>query len=206
MASILLNLIDRSNDSNNSSVVIFGKDVTTSTDEIAIAWQVIKNLGQGFTHPFTYDLGVSAAASDSYGNYSPRIPANVGSAFGMTLGTSGDVFAQKGEAANPTTVEVANDLPKGAINAQIYRSGKLFATKSNLAPGQKAVFEFKPTIWIGVASEIEEGDVMNAAILSTINTEISLLGIASADIVMTGGGPGPNSTPFAFNLENIKMV
>ncbi len=206
MASILLNLIDKSNDSNNSSVVIFGKDVTTSTDEIAIAWQVIKNLGQGFSHPFTYDLGVSAAASDSDGNFSPRIPANIGTASAMTLGASGDVFAQTGEAANPTTVEVANHLSKGAINAQIYRSGKLFATKTNLAPGQKAVFEFKPTIWVGVVSQVEEGDVMNSAIISDINTEISLLGIASADIVMTGGGPGANSTPFAFNLENIKMA
>lgn len=206
MASILLNLIDKSNDSNNSSVVVFGKDVTASTDEIAIAWQVIKNLGQGFTHPFTYDLGVSAAASDSYGNYSPRIPAKVGSAFTMTTGESGDVFAQKGEAANPATVEVANDLPRGAINAQIYRSGKLFATKTNLAPGQKAVFEFTPRIWIGVVSQVDEGDVMNSAIISNINTELSLLGIASADIVMTGGGPGPNSTPFTFNLENIKYA
>ena len=47
---------------------------------------------------------------------------------------------------------------------------------------------------------------MNSAIISNINTELSLLGIASADIVMTGGGPGPNSTPFQFTLENVKMV
>jgi hypothetical protein len=67
------------------------------------------------------------------------------------------------------------------------------------------VFEFKPTIWIGVASQIVQGQVMDSAIISNINTEISLLGIASADIVMTGGGPGANSTPFAFNLENIVM-
>lgn len=206
MASILLNLIDRSNDANNSSVVIFGKDVTTNTDEIAIAWQVIKNLGQGFNHPFTYDLGVSVSASDSYGNYSPLIAAENGNAYGMTLGASGDVFAHIGEAADPTSVEVANHLPKGAMNAQVYRSGKLFATKTNMSPGQKAVFRFKPTIWVGVVSQVEEGDVMTSAILSDINTELSLLGIASADIVMTGGGPGPNSTPFTFNLENIKYA
>ena len=72
-------------------------------------------------------------------------------------------------------------------------------------PWQKAVFEFKPTIWIGVASQVVQGQVMNSAIISNINTELSLLGIASADIVMTGGGPGANSTPFAFNLENIVM-
>ena len=44
-----------------------------------------------------------------------------------------------------------------------------------------------------------------SAVVSNINTEISLLGIASADIVMTGGGPGANSTPFAFSLQNVVM-
>jgi hypothetical protein len=32
---------------------------------------------------------------------------------------------------------------------------------------------------------------------------LSLLGIASADIVMTGGGPGSNAMPFAFSLQNV---
>jgi hypothetical protein len=68
------------------------------------------------------------------------------------------------------------------------------------------VFTFKPTIWIGVASQVEPGDVIDSAILSEINTEISLLGIVSADIVMTGGGTGPNATPFAFTLQNIVMA
>ena len=45
-------------------------------------------------------------------------------------------------------------------------------------------------IWIGVVSQIEQGQVMNSAILSDINTEISLLGISRADIVMRGGGAG----------------
>jgi hypothetical protein len=44
---------------------------------------------------------------------------------------------------------------------------------------------------------------MNSAIIANANTEISLIGIASADIVMTGGGPGPSSTPYQFNLENV---
>jgi hypothetical protein len=102
-------------------------------------------------------------------------------------------------------VQVLNALPKGAINVGCYKDGKLLALKTSIAPQQKAVFEFKPTLWIGVVSQIEQGQVMNSAILSHINTEISLLGIASADIVMTGGGPGSNSTPFAFNLENVVM-
>jgi hypothetical protein len=47
--------------------------------------------------------------------------------------------------------------------------------------------------------------VMNSAIMSCVNTELSLLGIASADIVLTGGGPGRDSSPFQFSLENVVM-
>ncbi len=109
----------------------------------------------------------------------------------MNLTASGDTLAYVGGGTNPTEVQVANNLQTGAINASIYKGGKMLALKTSIAPKQKAVFQFKPTIWIGVTSEVEQGQVMNSAIISSINTEMSLLGIASADIVLTGGGPGP---------------
>ena len=55
-------------------------------------------------------------------------------------------------------------------------------------------------------SQVEQGQIINAAIISEVNTEISLLGIQSADIVMTGGGPGADSQPFSFHLENVVMA
>ena len=58
-------------------------------------------------------------------------------------------------------------------------------------------------IWIRVVPQVQEGDVMDFAATSQVDTELSLLGIASADIVMTGGGRGANSTPFQFSLENV---
>ena len=203
---ILLNFVNQSNDSNNSEVVVFQKNVATDFDELAIAWQVIQNCGQGDNHPFTYPMTMAVSASDSYGNYTPRLTAQNGQLFAVTLTSSGDQLGLAGSGTSATEVQVLNGLPKGAISANIYKANKLLAAKTAVAPQQKAVFQFKPTIWIGVASEIEEGQVMNSAIISSINTEISLLGIASADIVMTGGGPGPNSTPFQFNLANVVMA
>jgi hypothetical protein len=100
-------------------------------------------------------------------------------------------------------MQVSNQLPAGSIDANIYKNGALLTAKTAVLPQQHAIFEFKPTIWIGVVEGVNEGDVLNSAILSQINTELSLTGVASADIVMTGGGPGPNSTPFTFTLENI---
>ena len=206
MEKIKLNFINKSADVNNSSVVIFQQNVAEDFGEIAIAWIVIQNCGRLDNHPFTYPMQFDVCASDSYGNYTPQLVASKGEAFEMIKDSSGDILRMSSTpAASTNEVEIRNNLASGAINANCYRDGKLFAAKTGLAPGQKAVFEFQPKIGIGVVSQIEEGDVMSSAIISQINTEINLFGIKSADIVMTGGGTGKESEPFNFTLENINQ-
>jgi hypothetical protein len=204
--SIKLNFINRSNDANNSQIVIFQKNVATDFDELSVAWHVIQNCGVLDNHPFTFPMSMKVSASDSWGNYMPQVPAENGQMYHVEYGSSGDTLSACGAATSGKEVQVRNDLNKGAINASIYKDGRLLALKTNIAPNQKAVFEFKPTIWIGVVSQVTQGEVMNSAIMSDVNTELSLLGIISADIVMTGGGPGKNSTPFKFTLENIQRA
>jgi hypothetical protein len=75
--------------------------------------------------------------------------------------------------------------------------------KEAVAPGQKAVFRFTPTLWIGVASQVQESRALHAAVMSSANTQLPLAGVAAADIVMTGGGTGADAQPFAFALEQI---
>lgn len=204
MDKIKLNFINKSSDTNNSSIVIFQQNVAEDFGEIAIAWKVIENCGRLDNHPFTYPMAFQVSASDSYGNYTPQLNSANGQAFDMIKSPSGDILQLSSvPATNSDEVEIRNNLETGAIDANCYRDGKLLATKTGLAPGQKAVFEFQPKIYIGVVSQIEEGDVMNSAIISQINSQINLFGIRSADIVMTGGGPGKSSTAFNFTLENI---
>jgi hypothetical protein len=206
MSAIQLNFINRSNDKNNSDIVIFSKNRATDFEELAVAWIVIKNCGQGFNHPFSYPLESTVSVSDSYGNYSPELPASPGQAFTFSTDSSGDVLKLSGNASGHEETDVVNGLEKGSINAGIWKNRRLYATKIDITPGQKAVFEFTPTIFIGAVSQVEEGQIMNSAIISSINTELNLLGIASADIVMTGGGPGPTSTPFIFTFENVEYA
>jgi len=200
-----LNFINDSNDMNDSSVVIFQKNAAAD-EETAIAWTLIQNCGQGSNHPFTYPQASTIGYGDSYGNFTPQVDALPGQQFSAVFTVSGDEIQATGISNLPNQIELYNALPKGAIDARVFKSGRLFATKTGLAPGQTAVFEFKPTLWIGVVSEIVQGQAMNAAVVSSVYTEISLLGIASADIVMTGGGPGPSSTPFQFALQNIAVA
>jgi hypothetical protein len=204
-AEVKLNFVNRSNDANNSSIVIFAKNAS-GMNELAVAWLVIENCGQGWSHPFTYPQAVSVGVSDSSGNFSPQIAAEDGQMFLVNATSSGNELSPAGQGSDPRSVQILNGLERGAIDAIVFRAGKPYATATSLAPQQRALFQFKPTIWIGVVSQLREGEVMNSAILSSINTEISLWGIASADIVMTGGGPGAGSTPFMFTLQNIVMA
>jgi hypothetical protein len=203
MSDIKLNFINQSNDQNNSNVVIFQKNVATGFDEIALAWKVIKNCGRYDNHPFVFPMGYSANVIDGNNNFTPHVDINHGEMYHAKEHPAGVTLAYASPAANANQMQVSNQLPTGSINANIYKNGELLAATPNVLPQQHAAFEFKPTIWIGVVEGVNEGEVLNSAILSQVNTELSLFGVASADIVMTGGGPGPNSIPFTFTLENV---
>jgi len=204
---IKLRLVNYTHDVNDSNVVIFQQNVAEGFDELAVAWRVVRNLGLQCIHPFTYPLEFTIGAGDSWGNVTPQFAATVGERWEMVRDHTGDVLKICAEPARSyEEIELMNGLVKGGISARIYRDGKLLAQKTNVSPGQKAVFKFLPRIYLGVVSEVDEGDVMNSAILQDLNSEINLLGVRNADIVMTGGGAGPKATPFEFNLANINKA
>lgn len=204
---IKLNFVNNSNDANNSQVVIFQKNVASNFDEVALAWHVITSSGQGDSHPFTYPMNLTLNIGDTGDKSGPPLTDQSISVSQNRIMPSGEyALLMNPPATTDKEVQIRNDLAKGAINASIYKDGKLLAVNSPVTPEPNPVSEFKPSIWIGVSSEIEEGEVMQSAIISNINTELSLLGIASADIVMSGGGTGSNSIPYTFTLENIVMA
>jgi len=204
MNTVKLLFVNNSNDSNNSNVVIFQKNEVSSFDQLAIAWRVIRNCGKGDCHPFLFPNSMEVSASDSYRNFSNKLgDVKHGQLFHVFKEGTEPELAHVGKAPNENEIHVRNDREIGSIDAQIYRDGKLLAVKTNVVPAQSAAFQFEPTIWIGVVSQVQEEDVLNSAILSQVDKSFNLNGIASADIVMTGGGPGSCSTPFHFELENI---
>ncbi len=249
---IQLTLKNESQDVNNSTILVFQKNVATTYDEIAVAWQVIKDCGVGDSHPFTYHvepqeettdgngnaadpnkkpifhfhakLWIGAAsgieegsvinsavqfdveAVDSEGNTMPRQTASMGDMFEVVMAPSGHIIRKGSKpASSPSEVEVKNNLSPGAISANIYKEGKLLTGQKSVLPGQKAVFNSSSKSPAGAAPGTDEGRVMNSAVIQSINTELNLIGISSADIVMTGGGSGADASPFEFSLQNVKQ-
>lgn len=202
--NIDLRFINRSNDCGNSEVVLFQREVVAEFDELAIAWRVIRYCGRDCIHPFVYSTDVDIALGDEYGNFSPRVPAPNGSRLVIDAHPGGRPRLATSTSDAPLgDIEVVNQLGRGAVNVNAFVAGRVIAAKSAVAPGQKAVFRFSPVLWIGVGSQIEEGRALSSAVISSANTPIELVGIASADIVMTGGGGGERAQPFRFELENV---
>jgi len=207
MSDIALNFINNSNDSNNSQVVIFQKNAAPSlvaTQEIAVAWQAIPLNAPQKSHSFKVTDNFQVSVSDSFGNHTQRMTAQVGNRFDMISTPSGNKLVLNTE--NPATsheVEVCNELPLGSIGVHVYKDGKLLATKTGVAPGQQADFFFTPVLHVILGQQIVEGQVMNITPLSNADTQISLAGISSADLVLTGGGSGTSAVPYKFTLENV---
>lgn len=197
-----LRFVNRSNDSNNTEVVIFQKNEVANIAEIAVAWKRIVNCGHDCYHPFVFSTDLKLSIGDDNGNFSPRKKALAGGIYLVKTDRFGKTVSYRAQEGNTAEIQVMNCNQIGAFNVNIFRNDKLLDLKTAVVPQQKAVFRFVPTIWIGAASQIVEGQVFDSAILSSINTEISLVGVMSADIVMTGGGNGPQAKKLSFELVN----
>jgi len=201
MDGVQITFINQSNDMNNSSVVIFQKNVATNFAELAVAWRVIKNCGRGWSHDFVYPMQYQVGARDAWGNISNLEYALNGQSWAVDESPSGSSLNLRAQpSAGSTEVEVRNMLDVGSMDACIFRDGKMLACKTGVSPQQKAVFEFKPTIWVGVVSQVEEGEFINSAILTTVNQSFSLLGLTKAHLILSGGGSAPNALPYKFTL------
>ena len=201
-ATIKLNFINKSNSKNNLSVVLFQKNLLAESPETIIAWKVIQNCGLFDHHPFDFPLGLTISMEDSYGNFSPQLPANAGDTFQMITNASGNQLVNTGN-NNLPEIDARNGLAMGSLNVNIYRAGKLLAQQKDVVPNQMVAFDFNPMLFIGVVPYAQEGDVIKNNYVINVYTQISLMGISQADIIMTGGGIGPSATAYSFSLDNI---
>jgi len=193
---IFLRYINQSDTVGPVDIITFQKNVAIGFSADSVAWRIV-SLSQNESESTTYDrrlqLGYDNPDDVTIVNASP------GNLYGLN---NGIYYAGPGSSGSEIQTINTNDY---SVDVKIYRSGKLLSMQS-ADDNETSDFQFSPTIWIGVVSEISEGSVIDEAVMSEINTEISLLGIKSADIVMTGGGVGPSATPYSFSLQNITFA
>jgi hypothetical protein len=206
MSGIVITIFNKCTVPYSNAIVIFQKNVGSSgiPAETCIAWTVV-------VVPFEGSVAIpvpsetTVAASDAYGNATPQLTAQNGNRFDMISSPAGNQLQLSSQSASdPQVVEVCNELPVGAINAMMYRDNCLLARKTGFGPGQKAVFAFEPTLCFSFSTQIRPGDMLDATVTADPVLQLSLTGISSADLVMTGGGTGSSAQPYRLTLLDVK--
>ncbi|MGD9123869.1 MAG: hypothetical protein PVG60_02190 [Desulfarculaceae bacterium] len=197
-----LNLVNNTNYTGNLELVLFQTNSASADKSSAVAWKVVNSLGMGCSHAFTYTSSMQARFTDSFGTTTQMVEAEPGQVFSLVRDETGENITYAGQASNPARLEMNNGLETGTVDANIYKDDKLLATESQMSPGQAEAFLFNPVIWIANGFPVQEGQTVSLDSLSNI-TGIPVNGIASADIVITGNGAGPDPDTFEFTLENI---
>ncbi len=194
------NIIDNSNDNFDKKVVLFIANEDAGEVDYTLPWMTfivnLDNDNENRFNPFgsntietTIGLSSSAPIMATNGYNYERKGANLvvvgssgsGSAFKVT-NTNSDVskFLEVTIRRNGSRIEVVPIHPSGYGYSSGYYS-----------------FSYIPTIFIAVT------DTGSNPTLADTNTEISLFGVAGADLVITGGGVGPSATPYSISLANI---
>ena len=170
--------------------------------DLSRPWQIIRNLGQGSKRTIEFSDTQMVEVVDPDGNILPPLAAKRGEKFHITMGPSGTKLSVLGPASSPEEIEVLNGLASGSITVRILKDGHIAAEKTSVEPDQKAVFELLPRIFVDLRSEYDGGSMVSNNHLE----EFNLLGIRSADVVMSGGGSGETAVAFRFSIENTVMV
>lgn len=178
--SIPLNIVNKSMYIVN--IVVFQKNIVDPFSTEVFAWQVVR-LGRGGSKVIYYS---------PFLKISPTYIITPGFKYSIT--PTGTILS--GSSGSSTEIDIENISGFSVIN-KIYRSQKLLDADTILN-GQIESYQFFPAFFIGHISNVSEGDALTPSEVASVNTQISLLGIKSTDIAITGS-PGT----FSFTLENV---
>lgn len=202
---VKLRFLNQSRVVRSTDVVIFQKNKIWKTQPNIVPWKVIQNCTANHYHPLEYTDELKVSIGDSWGNFSlPQVvePNTHYEVVKLPIGRRFQKANQQFRDVRGLTIK--NNLHRGAISVNVYRNGRLVAQDPVVIPGQQSFFAFDPILYIGAVSNIQEGIVHHSAVMSSVNTQLSLLGVRSTDIVMRDSDRRQSSLqPFSFSLENV---
>ncbi len=204
MDVVKLNFVNRSNDQNNTEIVIFQKNNAEGFNVSAVAWKVIKGCEPGSNLLFDFPLDSTLQAKRENGSLTPVIKMPYGKVIEVVDDELAGIRLQvvHNVEVSDKEVFVKNSLEDETVEVRIYKGNKLLSVIKDLPVDKTGKFLMTETsLWFGAITEMAEGEVIVPAAFACIDAaEFSLAHVVSADIVMIGGG---FSTPFAFKFENV---
>jgi PKD repeat protein len=189
VAPVFITFINESGNPNPQTVFVFARNAASPSGELTdeIAWRVMSDIGTGSSSVLIYPRTFTVRASDAWGNFTPPLAAEIGRQYQVIADASGTELIPNESASQPNAIEVVSMLATGAIDVALYKNDKAFMQKTSVSPGQKATFILEPKLYWGIASDIEEGQVIGSAVLQTdVFFEQDLEGVTQATVTLTG--------------------
>ena len=202
---IEITYINKSDDRDNPTILVFMKPTDSDFSAYSTAWQVIKNIGYDSWHKFTYTIDTSVIATWDNGKSGTfPLETSIGKTYILKNTPGGFSLVENGDSSAENEFDIINKVitPEG-ISVVAFKDGSPIATKNQVARNQKAEFVLHPKLYFGVTSEYEVGDIIDSAVMSEEFTEISLEGLSNVMVEMRGNA----ANGYTFNVtEKLPAV
>jgi len=187
------------------TVFVFTKNETPTFDVLkeGVAWRTIPNIGRGSSSSFVFPVVTEVGATWQDGmNKTQILSSDIGKRYTVSQNDTGIVLAANGNASDTKSIDVNNDANiQDGVSASLYKDGKLMLTKKIVGYGQKATFVLKPKLYWGIASEIQESELINSAVLNTDSFfEQDLEGVTEVNISLNGNA----EEGYTFRIDSQK--
>jgi hypothetical protein len=173
------------------TVFVFTKNETPTFDVLkeGVAWRTIPDIGRGSSSSFVFPIVTEVGATwNGDMNKTQILESNIGKRYTVSQNDTGIVLAENGNASDTKSIDVNNDANiQDGVSASLYKDNKLMLTKNIVDYDQKATFVLKPKLYWGIASEIQESQLINSAVLDTDSFfEHDLEGVTEVNISLNG--------------------
>lgn len=200
-APVFITYVNETETPDQPTIFVFAKNAASPSDELTgeIAWRVMPDVGTGSSSVLIYPLTFTVRAGDMWGNMTPSLAAEVGGRYEVVDDVTGIVLGPSGSASQSNAIEVICQRQKGSINVLLLKDDKAFMLEANVVPAQKATFILEPKLYWGIASDIEEAQLISTAVLQTdVFFEQDLEGVTQATVTLTGDP----TTGYQFEVES----
>lgn len=203
--TIRLRFVNSSLEAPPPDVFLYQRDQAPGPEGETLVWKRIRRCLYGWNHPLCISDGVILSFRYDGRNWSRPRPAAPGDHFLVQMKKRGGVEVEVLPPQTGGPITIRNTGRIGEVEVFVLRNDRPLVRRT-LGPGAEASFSFPLVFVVGADRRCEEGEPLAATPADRFHAEIDLQGIVSADLVMTGGGPGPGSTPLRFELANIERV
>lgn len=204
-SNVKITYVNRSMNKDLPKIFVFTKNELPTFDTLkeGVAWKVIGDVGRESSCEFVFPIKTEVrAAWDDNSCKTKCLASEIGSRYVVVQDETGIVLEKNGNAGNVRSIDVCNNVHvKNGVSVELYKNSKLMMRKNIVGYAQKATFVIHPKLYWGVASEIQEGEMISSAVLDSDHFfEQNLEGVSDVVIGLYGNA----ELGYQFKIESQK--